>query len=230
MSDRTTVTLTVHACPPHQVAAVLAVIEQHTLDDCAPVLSGRLFLDDSYQDYEGGGAEDIHAQLVEGAPDAAWTVYEAPSGECLGTVHRHFPGLGSWSAACDGDGDGVFTAAHIWQAIADETLPALLGHAWEEAIGALTDDDEVCEPTRLDVEYDTRTGEGVIVGPDDPEDVEFRLPPGVAGVTVGDRLDAHLLDLGYRRVPTEDWSAYGHRGRHLTTEVYRIDTGAGAAS
>lgn len=240
MGDRTTVQLIVHACLPHHVRAFHHVIDEYGLFEGQDVVPHRIELGWAYMAAEVscGSADEIASTLQSTAGDAAWTVWEDPKYEWLGTVTRHHPRLGSWSAECTSEGQGVFFADQIVSLLEDRPkLDELLGMAWRSELTALDETNRsvvIVEPNVFDVEWDRATGAGVVTGAgEDGRDLVFSGPaqsldaePEMGPVT------AALLSAGWLLVDGE-WTSHDRRGRMQHGEAYRLDAAralpAGAA-
>jgi hypothetical protein len=159
MSDRTSHTLIVHQTTPEEAGAFLTVIEEYGLDEFGPdVDAGDVALGEKYMcdEHPVGGSTDAATYLEKHAPNSVWTVWEDPKYEWLGSVYVHAPGLGSWTAACDANGIGYFSADEIRAAVRDGELDALLGAEWDAAVAAAqaqyadTDDSRTVTATTVD--------------------------------------------------------------------------------
>lgn len=148
MGDRTwgqIVVLELGAEYPDQIQAFLDVIRETGLSyqggdgDVDPFKTLMVGPDCFYGDDQvtcGFVAEHL-AALAEAAPNATWWGYESPYGDWLGEVLMHTPALGVWRGNCDDNGDPVFHAEKIRDAMdSDQSLDDLLGVAWTDAIVA----------------------------------------------------------------------------------------------
>ncbi|MCK2240065.1 MULTISPECIES: hypothetical protein [unclassified Crossiella] len=86
-----------------------------------------------------GHAIKLANDLIQNAPEAAFTTYEEPAYDWLGITCLYVPGLGQFTAYCDGDGNPVFTQTEILQLAAepDEVRLEKLGVPWLTAISAM---------------------------------------------------------------------------------------------
>lgn len=153
MGDRTCGQVTIYACPPDQVNAVLDVLDQYGLYEGdwegtyprEPLTS--LTLGEMYGDNQMscGAADDIAAVLTDVAPGAAFEVSEDPYADWLGSLNRYTPSLGHWSAECDANGQPQFSGdvilswldAHLSRAEIEDRL----GIPWRRALDALLPED-----------------------------------------------------------------------------------------
>jgi hypothetical protein len=241
MPDTTAVTLTVHAVPGHEVGIVCRLAAEHGLmDDDGD--QGVIVLGEAYSagDIRCGTADELAGQLVDRAPGTAFTVYEEPAYEWMGTVVTYVPGLElppdrdgrpregvvCWGASCDADGNGVWTAEQIREAIAagPEHLAVMLGEPWDAAIGAMPTGERIVKQPTREVEWDRTTGEFTILAGDDPAAVDAVLLGVTAAPAMTDadkqRGTAALAEQGWWAV--EPWTRVDARGRFWSTEAVRL--------
>lgn len=149
MSDRTCATATIHFCPPHRRRGVLKILVSHGLDDETPEADGTtaegVTVGEAYVCHEipCGSAAECVDDLIHCAPEVAFTIYEDPAYEWVGTVWIYVPGLGLFVAACDTSGEPMFTQQQVLalESGPDEVRRAGLGVPWRDAIAALSEHD-----------------------------------------------------------------------------------------
>lgn len=143
MGTSTTGFVTFHACPPHRVRRVFDLLEEYGFvdpDDRPSPLA--LDLDDKYgkeEQLEAGYAIRLADELVDGAPEVAFTAYEEPYEDQLGTTCTYVPGLGKFTTPCDNYGRALVSrdAVLTWMDLPAEQRAAKLGVPWETAIAAM---------------------------------------------------------------------------------------------
>src|SRR3954464_13799885 len=115
MGDWTSGAVTIHACPPHRVRTVLDALDEYDLyyEDAANNATLHLGAHYCADELRCGSAADLADELIKAAPEVAFTVYEEPAYEWVGTSCTYVPGLGLFSADCDTDGDVLFTRTHV---------------------------------------------------------------------------------------------------------------------
>lgn len=127
MSDHTSFTLIVHACPQDRQAEALDVIHAYDLAlewDMRPDEGDELQVGTAYTDgeFRVGDAGELAGKLAElGATFECW---EDPKYEWLGDYYAHVPGLGTFSNECDADGQVVVSAAGLRELIAQAVAKA----------------------------------------------------------------------------------------------------------
>lgn len=166
MADDVDLYATIYACPQAQARAVLEVLEGNGLcyewhgrqvasDD--PTIR----LDEAYV-VVGGYTVDLADELIAAAPGSAFKVHATPNSDGLAEAVLYTPELGRFRAACDNDGDLVFTAGQVREA-GEKGFGAvldLIGARWTEqldAIAAAADDEVEVPPEALaDLDADER--------------------------------------------------------------------------
>lgn len=118
MGDRTNAQITVYACPPEQVQAVLGIIENYLgYNDWGDYdgRSGVLHLGGCFGAHEVscGSSDEIAKQMIQDAPGAAFIVNEDPYADWLGSVNVYTPELGWYSAECDANGQPMFGVGEV---------------------------------------------------------------------------------------------------------------------
>lgn len=156
MGDRTSLQVYVYACPPDQAAAVLGVLAEYQLDvDWGTEEAGKgLRLDVPYTAHEiSGAADEIAPKLIEAAPGCSFWLWEDPKYDWLGSMHAHTPGLGSFTAECNAEGEPVYTRDQIMEFFtADVALDDLQDHIERKLTGGLWHDDwKAADPLRTEV-------------------------------------------------------------------------------
>lgn len=144
MGDYTHAQLIVYKCPPEDVRAFIALIEEYGLGKAPQhdeIILGHTY---SERDVNIGFINDYDVD----APNSAWARWNDPKYESLGDLEIHVPELGYFRASCDADGSAQFTSERIVDAIRalpedadrDQVLAAiakLTGRPWWDAIDAL---------------------------------------------------------------------------------------------
>lgn len=132
MGDRTDAGLTIFDCPESEVLTIVKLIEEYNLAEDwdvypAPPMT-ELKLGEPYVAHETycGAATQIAEWLAAHAPGTTFEVYEDGYAYWSGDVHRHNPGLGSWSADCT-DASPHFDADWVWANRNKPNLETLLG-------------------------------------------------------------------------------------------------------
>ena len=116
MGDRTAFQCTIDACPEDQREAVREILDEYADHlDWTDALPAELSLDRQYTAHEVslGTAQEITGRLTKAAPGAAFLLWEDPAYQWLGDVYAHTPELGTFTAACDADGNPVYTREQI---------------------------------------------------------------------------------------------------------------------
>ncbi|MGW4528861.1 hypothetical protein [Amycolatopsis sp. NPDC004378] len=221
MGDWTSGAATIHACPPHRVRRVLDTFAEYGFTDEAEdedtANGATLTLGEWYcgTEIRCGSATDLADELIKHAPEAAFTVYEEPAYEWLGTACTHVPGLGLFATDCDTSGDPTFTQSQIlrWDNEPDHVRQNNLGVPWLTAIAAMPGG-TVVEPDRFATHWNRRHDEIVVVE-GRPCGGDLILPAPVTAAEV----DTVLAEQGFQRA--EDWMQLDETSQLWRTDVYR---------
>lgn len=128
MADRTPVQAFIYSCPPERVRQVRRVLAWHGLDSEYEAAHPRsrdpentVVLGAAYWSAEEvlGTAADVAAELIAGAPEVAFLVWEDPKYEYLGEVHAHTPGSDVFQASCDAEGRPVWNNDAVMRMVAE---------------------------------------------------------------------------------------------------------------
>ena len=204
MVDRTSVHVTIHFCPPHRVRPVLDVLDEYGLYADDDPMEGRsaVFVGRRYSaaEIDCGSSTLVRSDLIDRAPEVAFTVYEEPAYDGVGTVYSHVSGLGLFAALCGNSGEPMFSRDYMLELEGEpaEVRHHELGVPWTTAIGAMPDM-VVVAPDRFDAWWNLSHGEVAVLG----------------GTALGEDLilsandvvevDAALSKQGLRRF--EDWTS-----------------------
>ena len=223
-----TVTVTVHSCPPGQVRAVLDVVDAWQLTDSRRPADDWITLGYDYQSNSAAGlaATEIHDRLLRAAPDAVWTVVEDATAEWLGDVFTYVPALGTWTAHAGPDGSPVYTPDQVatLAGAPPTAVAALLGTAWSDAVAAFRtgEEVEVVVPPPFEVTW-ARTDGRIDIDAAGDADTDLELPRIPAqprrSAVVTDPADEALRAAGFIRASV--WSDTSS-GRVQHTTVYRL--------
>lgn len=223
-----TTTLTVHACPPGRVRAVLNVVDTWQLADAARPEPHRLALGEPYQAFGAAvRAHEIHARLLATAPDAIWSVVDSAGADWMGVVLIQVPRLGTWTAEANQEGKTYFSGEQVavLRSAGDRpaaAIAALLGDAWHDAVSACNPDEElVVEPRSYEVTWERSLGRIHVDGAaDDGTDLEL---PRIAAQQRDADIDPGPADEALRAagfVSADLWLSVAS-GRIQTSAVYR---------
>jgi len=145
MGDTTSAQITVYACPPEQVAAVLNVFNEYGFEPGGFAWSPHydtkmLTLGEraGISEVSCGCSDEISSALMNSAPGVAFEVWEDPKYEWLGSLNVHIPGRGHFGAECDSNGIPQFTPDAIRAIIRKESLEER-----EKALGAGFESDDL---------------------------------------------------------------------------------------
>ncbi|KOV84737.1 hypothetical protein ADL03_15850 [Nocardia sp. NRRL S-836] len=158
---------------------------------------------------------DLATRLIAETPEVAFTSYEEPYEDRLGTTCTHVPGLGADWAACDEDGAPVVRRADVlkWMPLPIEVREANLGVPWQTAIAAMPRG-TATEPDSFDTWWDRRTADVQVAdGQAEGQDLIF------VGVGDSDEVDAILAGHGFLRA--NPWVALDENGPLFRTAIYR---------
>lgn len=220
MGDWTSGTVTIYTCPPRRARAVLDVLTDYGLtdddddatNDRATVQVGASYRADVFR---CGDAVELADELIRCAPEVAFTVYEEPAYDWVGTRCSYVPDLGLFTTACDTHGEPMFTQSHVLK-LEDEpgdVRQRQLGAPWLTAIGAMPAE-TVVEPARFATHWNRRHREIIIVdGKRCGADLIFIAPADETAV------DAALTERGFQRA--EDWAQLDETTQIWRTDVYR---------
>lgn len=144
----TGVQLHVYAVPAEQIAAVVDVIEEYGLSssygDFTSAQKPQIRLGGNYgkRDTRGTCAGEIAAELIANAPAAVFHAWDDPAEDYLGSGVIYAPGLGLFEFDSNAQGQPVFTAREVQDALRFDNLDTLLGTAHatalDEAVKALS--------------------------------------------------------------------------------------------
>lgn len=234
MSDYTGGYVTIHACPPHRVKAVLTVLENYGLaaensiyddDDAAADTGTRpaVILDEEYvceNTFSCGDITRVADALIKDAPEVAFSAHEAPAYDGVGTTCIHVPGLGLFTADCDTHGEPMFTQARLLELAGEpiEVRNEALGEPWSTAIAAMPPG-TVVEPERLTTLWNRRDGEVIVVGGKRCAGHLIFAGPAAAGIT---EVGTALAEWGFQ--PAEEWTLVDEPGQLWRSDVYRCAT------
>ena len=170
MSDWTAGAVTIHACRPHEVRAVLNVLANYVLADGVVREDQRASLTVGTPIYSSSmpcnGATDMAHDLMDAVPDVPFSVYEEPVSEWLGTVCWYVPELGLFTTSCDTDGEPLFTQDFVLalngkpSQVRDEHL----GVPWLNAFASMAGEHVVTEPELFEA-YWYRRFNKIVVAP-----------------------------------------------------------------
>lgn len=220
MGDWTSGAATIHACPPHRVRPVLDAFAEYGLyyEDAANDTALHVGEWYSADEFRCASATELANELITYAPEVAFTVYEEPAYEWVGTICTYVPELGLFTAGCDTDGDPLFTQKHVLELEGkpDDVRQQALGVPWLTAIAGLPAE-AVVEPDRFATHWNRRHGEVVVVeGKQCGGDLVFPAPGTAAEV------DAALAERGFHRV--DDWTQLDETAQLWRTDVYHLPT------
>ena len=218
MGDWTSGTVTIHTCPPRRARTVLDVLthygmtDEDSTNDRATVQVGESYHADEFR---CGDAVELADGLIQRAPDVAFTVYEEPAYDWLGTRCTYVPDLGLFTTDCDNSGEAMFAQSHILK-LDDEpgdVRQRQLGVPWLTAISAMPAE-TVVEPHRFATHWDRRHREITIVGGQhDGADLTFSASADETAV------DATLAEREFQRVG--GWEQLDETTQVWRTDVYR---------
>ena len=118
---RTRLTVHLYDCPLWQHAAAAQVLAHHSLHDGrVPLDTATPFVRDTAP--AGSGAGYVASALLGAAPGASFVLWEDPTGSALGGLQAYAPRLGRFTAACDSNGEVVFTLDQVLAVIERTTL------------------------------------------------------------------------------------------------------------
>lgn len=217
MGDWTSGAATIHACPPHRVRPVLDAFEEYGLINDDTANEKTLNVGEWYcaDEIRCGSATDLADELIKYAPDVAFTVYEEPAYEWVGTFCSYVPDLGLFTADCAGDGDPMFARTEILRLDGEpaEDRQKQLGVPWLTAIAAMPAG-TVVEPASFATHWNRQHGEVVVVeGKQCGGDLIFPAPATVAEV------EEALAERGFQRA--DDWTQLDETSQLWRTDVYR---------
>lgn len=142
MGDWTHADVTVHACPPHRVRAVLEVLQDYDLAAIVDATNRQwLQLGDSFSgDFPLGALPALVSALMTAAPDAAFTACAGPRYEWVETTYSYVPDLGTFKAECDVTGEALFRQSMTTKVAGESpaSQQMLLGEPWRTAIADMT--------------------------------------------------------------------------------------------
>lgn len=106
MTDRDTLTVSLHHVPDADHAAVLAVLANRDFNyDWGP-LPETLVIDGVYVRPDTKATpEEVAADIKAASPRAAFEVHSDPRYEWLGTIIKVVPGMDDFTGDCDADGN-----------------------------------------------------------------------------------------------------------------------------
>jgi hypothetical protein len=218
MSDWTSGSATIHACPPHRVRAVLDTLAEYDLypenteDDRRSVNLGASY---DAAEFRVGSATDLARELIDSAPEVAFTVYEQPAYEWVGTTCTYVRDLGLFTADCDTCGDPMFTQSEVLRLDDEpaEIRQTALGLPWLTAITAMPGG-TVAEPDSYATHWNRTTGEVIVLeGIPCGGDVIFAVPGDAAAV------DGALSERAFLRAT--EWTDLDDTSQIWRTDVYR---------
>jgi hypothetical protein len=228
MGDWTSGAATIHTCPPHRVRRVLDIFAEHDLtpEDAEYIQDTEDTEDDTTlhvgewytANFTCGSAVNLSTELINHAPEVAFTVYEQPAYEWVGTICTYVPELGLFTAACDANGDVLLTQKDV---LALESQPhdvrhMELGVPWLTAIACMPAE-TVVEPDRYAAHWDRRHSEIVVVeGAACGGDLVFPAPINTHSTV---EVDAALAEQGFRRA--DDWTQMDETAQLWRTDLYR---------
>ncbi|HET6286487.1 MAG TPA: hypothetical protein VFG15_07020 [Amycolatopsis sp.] len=226
MPDTTCGTAIVHACPPHRVRFVLEALNGYGLYYDGPAdgetdsdthARKALHLGETYTDDQFccGDASRLADWLTTSAPEAAFTIYEEPAREWVGTYLTYVPGLGSFTADCDNQGELLFTQTQVLKLLnePEDVRQRALGLTWQAAIDAMPGQ-VVHEPESFATHWNRPRGEVTVVGGDQGAgDLTF------AALGDSDQIDAALTKHGFQRAGA--WGQLDDTAHIWRTDVYR---------
>ena len=206
----------IHACPPYRVRPVLDILAEYGLADEDTTNGATLTVGEWYSadEFRCGHANDVAGELVERAPEVAFTVYEEPAYGWVGTICTYVPELGLFTADCDNSGEVLFTRKQVLalDGKPDDIRQKELGVPWVTAIARMPAG-TVIEPRRFATHWDRRHGEVVVVeGKQRGDDLIFPAPVTAAQV------DAALIERGFRRA--DDWTQLDDTAQLWRTDSY----------
>jgi hypothetical protein len=142
MGPETTAHLTIRACPPEQVRAVVGILDEFDIVQGADVVRGQITLGATYYAHERDFTTLtlITARMLTAAPRATWTAYAPPAESDPGVYLIHDPLIGVWRTGCDVEGEASVPLAEVTagRARGDRVLDVVLGRAWMEIVDELT--------------------------------------------------------------------------------------------
>ena len=217
MGDWTSGTAIIHACPPHHVRPVLDALADYGLTEKDAASSTTVNVGHCYSatGFRCGSATDLAHDLIRCAPEVAFTVYEEPAYEWVGTTCTYVPELGLFTAHCDNSGHPMFAQSEILRLEREpvDLRQKHLGVPWLTAIAALPEL-VVVEPDRFATHWNRRHDEIVVIaGNHRGADLNF---PAHA---TADEVDVALAERGYRRAET--WTHLDETAQLWSTDVYR---------
>ncbi len=226
MVNMTTVVATVHACPPARVRQVLEVLKgRGVIREIETIWCGdeggeerpAVSLGEGYHGFglPVGSAVAIAGELIEKAPEVAFSVFEQPVFGFVGTVCMYAPKLGKFEAACDSDGVPLLSQKLVLglDGKPEGVRRKELGVPWSIAIEGLPRG-VVTEPQRLIAHWNRRHDEVLVVRALESGDSRVLLGASV------DAIDVALLERGFDRIC--DWEQVDTCKELWRTTVYRI--------
>lgn len=151
-------------------------------------------------------------------PEVAFTAYEEPFEDKLGTTCTYVPGLGTYKTGCDCYGTPVIERPQVlkWLGASTAQRDENLGVPWIAAIAAMPAG-EVAEADFFATQWNYRTGQvHVASGDTHGGDLNFTV------VGDGKVVDAALADRGFLR--TNRWSSITEDKAFWRTDVYKAST------
>ncbi|SFQ31675.1 hypothetical protein [Amycolatopsis rubida] len=203
MTELTHAAAAIHDCPPHSVGAVLAALRAYGYlydgEDAADVLHVGTWLEADPESHRMG--RDFAHAMMESAPDAAFTAYDAPRDGELGEVNTYVPDLGLFNAPCGADAEPMFRRSELLKLAAQPAADRdrALRLPWLNATSRMPGR-TVAGPPRLVARW---TLGGPIVVPDDTH-ADLVAPGPIA---TEERAREALARLGFAQGP--DWRAPG---------------------
>ncbi|UUV32166.1 hypothetical protein NQK81_01575 [Amycolatopsis roodepoortensis] len=219
MTDWSSGSATIHACPPYRVRTVLRTLQDYGLIDTDIASSRTLHLGRRHDSDEiaRDSITDLAHSLIQKAPEVAFTVYEEPDRHENGTICLHVPELGLYTAACDIFGNPTFTCADVVDML---SVPLgqrqhRLGLPWRRAIDALPTG-PVDQQDTFAVEWNRSRSEIIVVeGLECGGDLILARP---ASTTMA--VEAILATHGHRIVENS-WTPADDTGNRMRAESYR---------
>lgn len=221
MSDWTTGSVTIHSCPRHRVRQVVDTLEYYglvtdgTVDGRKVVTVGKAHTADEFRVNDACKVADT---LMKRAPEATFTVFEAPTYGWVGTTCSYVPELGLFTEDCNDVGEPLFNRTEIlrWDHEPEEVRQRRLGVSWLTAIAAIPCG-EVVEPASFAAQWDRGRGEVIVVeGKECGGDLSFTVP--VTATTVDVAFAVH----GFVRA--DDWTRLDEASSLWCADAYRTSS------